>query len=73
MLGGTFFVVEPGSVFYMLGRISINSYANEALRKVIAEGGTLGDVIIPLAIFIGVGAVGLVISRLIFKAVPGGK
>ncbi len=73
MLGGTFFAVEPGSVFYMLGRISINSYANEALRKVIAEGGTLGDVVIPLAIFIGVGAVALVISRLIFKAVPGGK
>jgi len=73
MLGGTFFAVEPGSVFYMLGRISINSYANEALRKVIGEGGTLGDLLIPLAIFIGVGAVGLVISRLIFKAVPGGK
>jgi ABC-2 type transport system permease protein len=73
MLGGTFFTVEPGSVFYTLGRISINSYANEALRKVIAEGSTLGDVMIPLAIFVGVGAVALVISRLIFKAVPGGK
>ena len=73
MLGGTFFAVEPGSVFYALGRISINSYANEALRKVIGEGGNLGDVIVPLAIFIGVGAVGLVISRLIFEAVPGGK
>ena len=73
MLGGTFFAVEPGSVFYTLGRISINSYANEALRKIIAEGGTLGDVMIPLAIFVGVGAVALVISRLIFKAVPGGK
>jgi len=73
MLGGTFFAVEPGSVFYMLGRISINSYANEALRKVISGGGTLGDVMIPLAIFVGVGAVALAISRLIFKAVPGGK
>jgi len=73
MLGGTFFAVEPGSVFYILGRISINSYANEALRKIIAEGGSLGDVIVPLAIFVGVGAVGLIISRLIFKAVPGGK
>jgi ABC-2 type transport system permease protein len=73
MLGGTFFTVEPGSVFYTLGRMSINSYANEALRKIIAESSTLGDVMVPLAIFIGVGAVALVISRLIFKAVPGGK
>jgi ABC-2 type transport system permease protein len=73
MLGGTFFQVEPGSVLYTLGRLSINSYANEALRTIIAEGGTLADTIVPLAIFIGVAAAGLIISRLIFKAVPGGK
>ncbi len=73
MLGGTFFQVQPGTVFYTLGRISINSYANEALRKIIAEGGSLGDVIMPLAIFIGVAVVGLIIARLIFKAIPGGK
>jgi ABC-2 type transport system permease protein len=73
MLGGTFFQVDKGSILYTLGRVSINSYANEALRKVIAEGGSLGDTIIPLAIFIGVAVVGLIISRLIFKAVPGSK
>jgi ABC-2 type transport system permease protein len=73
MLGGTFFQVEKGTILYTLGRVSINTYANEALRKVIAEGGSLGDTIIPLAVFIGVAAVGLIISRLIFKAVPGSK
>jgi ABC-2 type transport system permease protein len=73
MLGGTFFQVEPGTVLYNLGRVSINTYANEALKKVIAEGGNLGDTIIPLAVFVGVAVIGLVISRLIFKAVPGGK
>jgi ABC-2 type transport system permease protein len=73
MLGGTFFQVEPGTVLYNLGRVSLNTYANEALGKVIAEGGTLGDTIIPLAIFVGVAVVGLIISRLVFKAVPGGK
>jgi ABC-2 type transport system permease protein len=73
MLGGTFFQVEPGTFLYNLGRVSINTYANEALRKIIAEGGTLGDTIIPLAVFIGVAVVGLIISRLVFKVVPGGK
>jgi ABC-2 type transport system permease protein len=73
MLGGTFFQVEKGTILYTLGRVSINTYANEALRKVIAEGGSLGDTMIPLAVFIGVAAVGLIISRLIFKAVPGSK
>jgi ABC-2 type transport system permease protein len=73
MLGGTFFQVEPGTILYNLGRVSINTYANEALRKIIAEGGNLGDTIVPLVIFVGVAVIGLIISRLIFKAVPGGK
>ena len=73
MLGGTFFEVTKGTVLYTLGRISINTYANEALRKVIAEGGSLGDAIVPLAIFAGVAAAGIIVSRLLFKAVPGGK
>jgi ABC-2 type transport system permease protein len=73
MLGGTFFQVEKGTVLYTLGRISINTYANEALRKVIAEGGSLGDTVIPMAVFVGVAVVGLIISRLLFKAVPGSK
>jgi ABC-2 type transport system permease protein len=73
MLGGTFFQLEPGTFLYNLGRVSINTYANEALRKIIAEGGTLGDTIVPLTVFIGVAVAGLIISRLIFKVVPGGK
>jgi len=73
MLGGTFFEVTEGSVLYTLGRISINTYANEALRAVIAEGGSLGDTVGPLLIFVGVAVVGLIISRLLFKVVPGGK
>ena len=73
MLGGTFFQVEEGTVLYTIGRFSINTYANEALRKVIAEGGSLGDTIMPLAVFVGVAVVGLIISRLLFKAVPGSK
>jgi ABC-2 type transport system permease protein len=73
MLGGTFFEVSKGTVLYTIGRFSINTYANEALRKVITEGGSLGVVGTQLAVLAGVVVVGLVISRLIFKAVPGRK
>jgi ABC-2 type transport system permease protein len=73
MLGGTFFQAEKGTVFYNLGRASINTYANEALKKVIAEGGSLGDTVSALLIFAGVAAVTLIISRSIFKAVRGSR
>ena len=73
MLGGTFFDIQPGSVLATVGKISINTYANEALRKVIGEGGTLGDTWWQIVVLAGVCIVGLIISRLIFKAVPGGK
>lgn len=73
MLGGTFFEASEGSILYTLGWTSLNTYANEALRGVIAEGASLGEVALPLAILAAVTLVGLVISRLLFKAVPGGK
>jgi len=40
---------------------------------VITEGGALGDTWMQLVILAGIGIVGLIISRLIFRAVPGGK
>jgi ABC-2 type transport system permease protein len=73
MMGGTFFQVSEGTVLATIGKISINTYANEAFRTVITEGGSLGDAMQPLAVMAGVVVVGLVISRLIFKAVPGSK
>ncbi len=73
MLGGTFFEIPEGSVLGTMSKISINTYANNALRTVIAEGGNLGDTVMALVIFAGVAVAGLIISRLLFKAVPGGK
>ena len=73
MLGGTFFKAPEGSTIYSIGRFSINTYANDALRTIIEEGGSLGDTGMPLLILAGVAVVGLIISRVIFKALPGGK
>lgn len=71
MMGGTFFPVSPGSIIEKMGTFSLNTYANRALGKIITEGGTLADAWQPLAVMAGVAVIGLIISRLIFKAVPG--
>ncbi|MFC1949580.1 ABC transporter permease [Chloroflexota bacterium] len=73
MLGGTFFEIAEGSALYTVGRFSINTYANSAFKTVISQGGSLADVGMELGILAGVIVVGLVISRLTFKAMPGGR
>jgi ABC-2 type transport system permease protein len=73
MFGGTFFPIAEDSAFYALSRISINSYANDALNTILAENGTLADTGSNLLILVGVMVVGLVVSRFLFKIVPGGK
>jgi ABC-2 type transport system permease protein len=73
MLGGTFFEISEGSVFYTLSRFSINTYANSALNTVIAEGGSLANLGMELGILAAVAVVGLILSRAFFKVIPGGK
>lgn len=73
MFGGTFFTLPEDSALYLISRISINSYANDSLTTILAEGGSFGDIGNNLIILVGVMVVGLVVSRLIFKSVPGGK
>ncbi|HTY82367.1 MAG TPA: ABC transporter permease [Dehalococcoidales bacterium] len=73
MLGGTFFEVAKGSVLDTVGKFSLNTYANEALRSIITNKGSLAGTGTAFAVMVGVAVVALVISRLIFRAVPGGK
>ncbi len=73
MLGGTFFEISEGTILDTISKVSINTYANDALRTIIAEGGSLGDTTLPLIVMAGVIVVGLVISRVFFKVVSGGK
>jgi ABC-type Na+ efflux pump permease subunit len=73
MLGGTFFTISKGTVIYTLSKISVNGYANDALKKIISEGGTITDVWLEVVIMAGVAVIGLVLSRLLFKAIPQGK
>ncbi|MBA7703252.1 Linearmycin resistance permease protein LnrM [subsurface metagenome] len=73
MLGGTFFEIAEGSVLYSISRASINTYANDAFKTIIAQGGSLADVGLELGVLAGVIVVGLVLSRILFKVMPGGR
>lgn len=73
MLGGTFFEIPEGSMLYVLSQTSINTYVNSALRTIIAGEGTLINVTFELTVLTMVIIAALVISRLLFKAVPGGR
>jgi ABC-2 type transport system permease protein len=72
ILAGTFFTIPAGSVFSVLKRLAPNTYVNEALTGIIRDGKSLssfsGDVLIILCICV----VALVLSRLLFRPVPGG-
>ena len=73
MLGGTFFEISEGSVLYTISRVSLNTYANDAFETIIAQGGSLTDVGMELGVLAGVAVVGLTISRVLFKVMPGGR
>ncbi len=73
MLGGTFFEIAEGSVLHTMSRASINTYANDAFKTIIVQGGSLADVGLELGVLAGVIVVGLVLSRILFKVMPGGR
>jgi ABC-2 type transport system permease protein len=73
MLGGTFFEISKGSALYTISKASINTYANDAFKVIIAQGGSLADLGLELGVLAGVAVVGLGVSRVLFRVMPGGK
>jgi len=73
MVSGTFFPISEGSVLYTISRISINTYANQAFKTIITEGGSLADLGFELGILVGVAVVALGVSRILFRVMPGGR
>jgi ABC-2 type transport system permease protein len=73
MLGGTFFEISKGSALYTISKASINTYANDAFKVIIAQGGSLADLGLELGVLAGVAVVGLGVSRILFRVMPGGK
>lgn len=67
MLGGTFFSAPAGSLMHTLGRLSINSYANEAFHSVIARQLDVNRLLMNLVVLAGVALCALVIGRFSFK------
>ena len=72
MLGGTFFTISKGTTLYTFSKLSVNGYAITAFKTIINNGSfsTLG---VEISVMVGVTLVGLIVSRLIFKALPQGK
>jgi ABC-2 type transport system permease protein len=73
MLSGTFVPISEGSVLYTLSRFSLNTYAINAFNTIVTEGGSLADLGLELGIMAGVMVVGLILSRIFFRAMAGGK
>jgi ABC-2 type transport system permease protein len=73
MLGGTFFEISKGSLLHTISRISLNTYGNQALKRIMVQGGNLSDVTMELGVLIGVALSGLALSRILFKVMPEGK
>jgi len=71
MLSGTFIQVTEGTVLGTLSHFSINTYANDAFRSIISQGGTLADVRFEILVMISVAAVGMVIAGLLFRTQKG--
>ncbi len=73
MISGTFFPIPEDSALYNVSQLSINTHANNAFTVILAEGGSLSSIVRELRILAGVTVVGLGLSRIFFRAVPGGK
>ncbi len=73
MLGGTFFEIPEGSFLEIVGKASINTYVNSAFKTVTTPGTGLGDVTYELAVLTTVVVAGLILSRVLFRAVQGGR
>lgn len=73
MLGGTFFSISQGSPLYPLSRISINTYANDAFKAIIAGEGSLTHLRRELGIMAGIIIGGLGVGRVFFRIMPGGR
>ncbi len=73
MLSGTFVAVTQGTTLSALSQFSINTHANTAFREIIIQRGSLGAVASEIWLMLGITAVGLIVSRWLFRAGQGGK
>jgi len=56
----------------MLGKVSINTYANDAVKSVVLSGASLSVIGWNLAVLAVVAIAGLLASRVFFRVAPGG-
>ena len=72
ILGGTWFAIPESGAYFILSRISVSTYVNEALKGLISESKSLSTVSSDIYILLGVTVVSLIFSRVLFRPVTGG-
>ncbi len=73
MLGGTFFEIPQDSVLGTIGKASINTYVNSALKTMTTAGSTLADAMPEMLVLTATAVIGLVAGRALFRVMPGGR
>ena len=73
VFGGTFFEIADGTLLDSISKVTINSYAIEAMQNIIGKGEHLGEQWLQMAVMAGVAVVGLTIARLLFRITPEGR
>jgi ABC-type Na+ efflux pump permease subunit len=72
ILGGTWFAIPEGGAYFILSKISVSTYVNDALKGLIGESKSLSTVSTDIYILIGVTVIALIVSRFLFRPVTGG-
>jgi ABC-2 type transport system permease protein len=72
ILGGTWFTIPESGAYFILSKISVSTYVNNALKGLISEGKSLSTVSTEIYVLLGVTVAALIISRLLFRPVTGG-
>ena len=72
-LGGSFFAADQEGILDWVGYLTINRYANDALRGLIEDGNTLADHALETGALAAIALALLLVGRLLFSAArPGG-
>jgi ABC-2 type transport system permease protein len=73
LFGGTFLTGELGEVFGIVRKLTVTHWMNTGFDRIIIDGGGLLDVATSIAVMLGIFAVSVVASALLFVPLPEGR
>jgi ABC-2 type transport system permease protein len=73
VLGGTFFDSASGDLFGIVSRFTVTWWMNTAFDSLLIDREGIGSIATPVAVLLAITVIGLVVSRYLFKPLPGGS